>query len=238
MTFFVPVIRTPNIWRWNLPKPKIRVFAPTLHGQQEGLTDHNLRVCTPLLRCPRSDDVPRGVILYSRPWLGRDQKLGAQSRIDISAASCPLRQAISSLVRTSGLVRDHRDFFEGDPGCSLGIYCDPVDGPAIEIPSCAGDDKLLRGFTAKGFKSEQAAPVTLLVFLGRIYLTWNTPMTAVRRQPSLTLFDCFQTLDPADDEKFSDSSIRRPRSLFSGCGRPAIIDPDLPRWLRTCLKDH
>ncbi|KAK3354707.1 heterokaryon incompatibility protein-domain-containing protein [Neurospora tetraspora] len=49
----------------------------------------------------------------------------------------------------------------------------------------------------------------------------------------------FQTLDPAEDEIIGDTSINRPRSLFSGRERPVIIDPDLPRrWLRSCLEDH
>lgn len=173
-----------------------------------------------------SYDPQRNVIQYSRPGLGRDQELGKQTRIDSSAASCPWCRAISRLVRTSGLYSANREFFEADPDCSLSIYCDPVDGPAIEIPL--------------GPSSKLPPAVTLLVFLGRISLTWNAPMTAVTRQPSLTLFDCFRTLDPSEDDHLSDSGIsRRPRGLFSGRERPAIIDPNLPRrWLRTCLENH
>ncbi|KAK3396988.1 HET-domain-containing protein [Sordaria brevicollis] len=173
-----------------------------------------------------SYDRQRNVIQHSRPGLGRDQTLGRQSRVDSSAANCPLCRATSDLVRTSGLYTTHQEFFESDPECSLSIYCDPVDGPAIEIP------------LGLNFKLSSAA--TLLVFLGRISLTWNAPLTAVTKQPSLTLFDCFQTLDPVGDELLSDSeSGERQRGLFSGRERPAIIDPYLPRrWLTTCLEDH
>ncbi|KAK3345499.1 hypothetical protein B0H65DRAFT_539773 [Neurospora tetraspora] len=98
-----------------------------------------------------SYDSYEGVIQYSRPGLGRDQRFGKQSRIDSSAASCPLCQAISSLVRTSGLYTAHREFFDGDPDFSLSIYCNPVDRPAIEIPKCARNNTTLRELEAETY---------------------------------------------------------------------------------------
>ncbi|KAL0469438.1 heterokaryon incompatibility protein domain-containing protein [Neurospora intermedia] len=228
-------------------------------AETETLCEHCAAIDFEQLRLPSSKDVGKlnegqpieGIfpfigyryIIDDRPhW-----SLGAQSRIQRSAATCPFCREVSLILETSGVQVKAPVIFEKDPICDVYFtnagYVEAP--PGVTWKRYEPFEALLRKFVQKAWwkhqylwhKSLPNKRPPSLEFPGipypRISLRWMVPeehpMPPLKRyrEGVMEPFECFQSIEIGMKER---------GGLFSGRERPALIDLELPRrWLRDCL---